>query len=218
VSLHGTDGFGIGHVTDAEVRNGTSILLTGTDTDALETVFYRLLAPADDERSIVLATERDGRSVKRAVDRVERGLGDRTTVLTCEGPDRGDGVTTIDDVSDLTKTGMEFSTLVANAQQEADRFRAGIYLCSSVCARVDDTRSVYRFLNSNFLTELRRGDGIGVCALDTAADVGANVGSIVAGLETSFGARIDVAESTRSAITLDVEGLGDADGPVDVER
>lgn len=200
-----------------EIDSGTSILLTGEDTAALESIFYRLLATETDERAVVLATDSDGRNVKRSFDGIDRGLGDRSTVLTSEGTDREEDVTTIDDLGDLTSTGMEFSTLVASAQQETDRFRAGIFLCSSLCAEVEDTRSVYRFLNSNFLTELRRGDGIGVCAIDTSADIGADVNSIVAGLETSFSGRIDILDSEGRTAAIEITGLDDLDGVHEID-
>jgi hypothetical protein len=199
--------FGIDHLTDAEIESGTSILLTGEDTDAIESVFYRLLAAEDNERSIVLATDDDGRSVTRAFDGIESGLSDRVEILTCDGPSHSDAVTAIEDLTDLTATGMTFSTVVANAQQETPRFRAGIFLASSICGAVDDTRSVYRFLNSNFLTELRRGDGLGVCAIDTGADIGSSTSSIVTGLETSFTGRIDIADSGLTGTTLETSGI-----------
>jgi len=174
------------------------------------------VATREAESGVVLSTDRSGRSVKRALDGVERGAGDRTTVLRAAGAARGDGVETVSDLTDLTGTGMQLSTTLAEAQQEAPRFRSGIYLCSSICREIEDTRSVFRFLNSNFLTDLRRGDGIGVRALDTSADIGSDADSIAAGLETSFTGRIDVTDVDGRTATLEISGLGDADGTVDV--
>jgi hypothetical protein len=198
------------------IESGASILLTGEDPDALEAIFNRLVATRENESGVVLSTDADGRSIKRALDGIARGAGDRSTVLTAAGSGRGDGIETVSDIADLTGTGMQLSTELAEARQEAARFRTGIYLCTSICAEIEDTRSVYRFLNSNFLTDLRRGDGIGVCALDTTAEVGSDVSSIAAGLETSFTGRIDIVESDGRTATLEVSGLGDADGTVDV--
>lgn len=190
--------------------SGTSILLTGDDEDALRSVFFRLVAPDVDERSVVLATNDDGRTVRRVLDRTARGSGDRLSVLAGRGPD-GDGVRAVEDLGDLTKLGMEFTSLLATAQTESQRFRSGILLCSRLCEEVDDMRSVYRLLNTNFLSDLRRGDGIGVCALDTSADVGANMRSIVAGMSTSFTARIDVEVTGPNEAALAVSGLDDVD-------
>jgi hypothetical protein len=198
------------------IESGSSILLTGDDTDTLETIFSRLVATREAESGVVLSTDTTGRSVKRALDGVERGAGDRTTVLTAADPGRGDDIEAVSDLADLTGTGMQLSTTLAEAQQDAPRFRSGIYLCSSICREIEDTRSVFRFLNSNFLTDLRRGDGIGVCALDTSAEIGSDVNSIAAGLETSFTGRIDVTAVDGDTATLEISGLGDADGTVDV--
>lgn len=217
MSRTAADGFDVEHLFDGTIESGSSILLTGDDTAEVEAVFYRLLAAADNERSIVLATDDDGRSVTRAFNGIDRGLGDRVEILTCEGPARADSVTAIEDMSDLTAAGMSFSTVVADAQQETDRFRAGIFLASSICGAVDDTRSVYRFLNSNFLTELRRGDGLGVCAIDTSADIGSSTSSMIAGLETSFTGRIDIADSGITGTTLEISGLDGVPDTVEVD-
>ena len=91
-----------------------------------------------------------------------------------------------------------------------------MFLCSSLCAAADDTRSVYRFLNSNFLSHLRRNEAVGICAIDTSADIGANVDSVVSGMETSFGARIDIVESGPGGTTVAVSGLPSVDGEVEL--
>jgi hypothetical protein len=194
------------------IESGTTLLLTGDDSDALESVFYRLVAGHDDERSIVLATDCSGRDVVRGLDGAERGAGDRSHVLTCEADDRADDVRTVSDLTDLTGLGMEFSTEVAEAQQDSERFRAGILLCSTILDEVEDTRSVYRFLNSNFLNHFRRGEAIGVCAVDTSKEFGSNTESTISGLETSFSGRIDITDASRREATVDVSGLDGDDG------
>jgi len=198
------------------IDSGTSILLTGDDADALQAVFSQLVAADDDERSIVLSTGSGGRAVQRDLNSARTGAGNRASVLTCEGPASGDDIQSVDDISDLTRLGMDFSTLVASAQQHSDRFRSGIMLCSTIAGEVDDTRSLYRFLNSNFLTELRRGDGIGVCALDTSADIGADMNSTISGLQTSFTAHVEVEKTAPGRATLTIDGL-DGEGTVDVD-
>jgi len=211
-----TDGFDVGSLSLSPIDSGTSILLTGDDTRALKTVFAKLVAAEDDERSIVLATDAGGRSIQRDLDDARPGAGSRASVLTCEGPATGDDIQSVDDISDLTRLGMDFSTLVASAQQHSDHFRSGIMLCSTIASEVEDTRSLYRFLNSNFLTELRRGDGIGVCALDTSADIGADMDSTISGLQTSFAAHIEVEKTSPGQATLTIDGL-DGEGTVDVD-
>ena len=210
-----TEGFDVGSLSLSPIESGTSILLTGEDSDALQSVFSQIVAADDDERSIVLSTASGGRAVQRDLNSARTGAGNRSSVLTCEGPASGDDIQSVDDISDLTRLGMDFSTLVASAQQHSDRFRAGIMLCSTIASEVDDTRSLYRFLNSNFLTELRRGDGIGVCALDTSADIGADMGSTIKGLQTSFKAHVEVEKTGPGKATLTIDGL-DGTETVDV--
>lgn len=214
MSLASDDTFSASDLSLGSIESGTSILLTGDDTRALKTVFAELVAAADDERSIVLATDDGGRSIQRALDDARSGAGSRASVLTCEGGGIGDDIQSVDDISDLTRLGMDFSTLVASAQQHSDRFRSGIMLCSTIAGEVEDTRSLYRFLNSNFLSELRRGEGIGVCALDTSADIGADMDSTISGLQTSFSAHIDVEKTAPGQATLTIDGL---DGEETVE-
>lgn len=191
------------------IEDGTSILLTGDDSDLLETVFYRLLSASDGESSLVLATDSDGRAVNRALDGVSDGASDRSTVLTCEGPASKSNVKSIDDITDLTGIGMQFSSLIAESQQDDLPVRTGILLCSSICSAVDDTRSVFRFLNSNLLSQIRRNEAIGICALDTSANIGGDMSSIMAGMETSFTGRIEVEASGPGEATLQLIGLGD---------
>jgi len=216
MSLSGSQTFGVDSLALSDLPGNTSILLTGDDSAALEAIFYRLVAAPDSEQSIVLATDSDGRSTQRALKKALRGAADRASVLSCEGAARGEDVTSVEDMSDLTRLGMDFSGAFAEAQQDPDPVRAGILLCSTIMGEVDDTRSVYRFLNSNFLSQLRRGNALGVCAIDTSADIGTDVNSTIAGLETSFGARIHVESTGRKQATLEISGLSNHDGTVDV--
>jgi hypothetical protein len=212
MSLAADDDFGFSDAGLDPVADGTSILLTGSDVDALESVFYQLVAGRGDEHSVVLATDRSGRDVTRGLDGVERGAGDRARVLAAEGRDGHDGVTAVSDLTDLTGLGMQLSTEVAETAAAGGRTRAGILLCSSILDAADDTTSVYRFLNSNFLNHVRREDAIGVRAVDTSVDFGSGASSTVKGMETSFSGRVHVEDASAGEATVTVSGLGDADG------
>ncbi|NGM68256.1 hypothetical protein G6M89_04400 [Natronolimnobius sp. AArcel1] len=216
MSLSNSHTFGVESMPIDGLESGTSILLTGDDHKALKTVFARLVAAEEDEHSVVLATDQRGHAARRGLDAVKTGAGSRTSVLAAEGRGNGDELQVVDTLSDLTAVGMELSTMVATAQQSVDRFRTGIVFCSTLCDEVEDARSVYRFLNSNFLTELRRGDGIGVCAFDTSADLETDIDSMLAGMETSFTGRIDIESVTRSTATLQTTGLSGIDSSLDV--
>ncbi|ACV12731.1 conserved hypothetical protein [Halorhabdus utahensis DSM 12940] len=210
------DAFETAQLPIDDIESGQSILLVGDDTTALKTVFARLVAADADERSVVLATNAGGRSIQRLLDDARDGAGSRASILTAEGPGRGADVSTIDDLKDITQVGMQFSNLVGTSQQSTARFRSGIFLCSTIVSELDDTRSVYRFLNSNFLTELRRGDGIGVVAIDRSAELETDVDSMVTGMETSFNIRIDVEQTGPQTATLHLSGVPGSKGPVDI--
>ena len=211
-----SDGFTTSQLPIDKIENGCSILLTGKNTNILKTVFSRLVAADEDERSIVLATNAGGRAIQRTLNDARDGAGSRSSILTAQGPTHGDDVSGIDDIGDLTQVGMQFSDLVATSQQSTARFRSGIFLCSTIAGAVDDTRSMFRFLNSNFLTDLRRGDGVGVVAIDRSADINTNVDSMIKGMETSFNARIEVEKTGRNQTTLHLSGISENDKTVDI--
>ncbi|WP_267162332.1 DUF7504 family protein [Halovenus salina] len=208
MSLSDAPGFTTDMLPNEELESGTSILLTGGDTDTLKRVFASLVAAEDDEYSVVLATNSGGRAFRQTLDSVKRGAGQNAAILTCEGPARGDDVTVIDELSDLTTLGMEFSNLISQVNQTSDGFRSGIFLCSTLVGEVEDTRSVYRFLNTTFLTDLRRNDGLGVCAVDTSASLDTDIDSMLTGLETSMSARIDIESSDGDDVELTLSGFG----------
>lgn len=208
MSVSDVSGFTVDLLPDEEVASGTSILLTGEDTDTLKRVFALLVAAEESEYSVVLATNSGGPAFRRTLDSVKSGAGNKAAVLTCEGPGRDDDITVIDELGDLTTLGMEFSNLVSQVNQTSDSFRSGIFLCSTLVGEVEDTRSVYRFLNTTFLTDLRRNDGLGVCAVDTSATVDTDIDSMLAGLETSMSARIDVEAGSGDEVTLTLTGFG----------
>jgi hypothetical protein len=214
MSVTGEERFSVESLPIAGVESGQSILLTGDDSDALKTVFARLLAAPEDEHSIILTTNQGGRPLRRELDQARANSGTNSSILACEGPARGDNITRVEDISDLTTLGMQFSNLVASAQGSGGRFRSGIFLCSSICSEVDDTRSVYRFLNTTFMTDLRRGDGIGVCAVDTSATLDTDVESMISGMETSLSARIHVEQTDSGDTELTFTGFDQIDGTV----
>ncbi len=192
LSEDSTDGFATPELPFGPVPEGTSLLLTGDDTGAIEAVFYHLVSARENERSLILATETNGRTVNRELDRVAYGASNRSTVLTCSGPAAADNVETIDDISDLTGVGMQFSALVTESGTMASAQRAGILLCSSICREVDDISSVFRFLNANFLAHLRRDGILGVCAVDTSARLDGDIEGVVDTMSAAFTAHVAV--------------------------
>jgi len=188
------------------IPEGTSILLTGDDTDAIETVFYHLVAAGENERSLILATETNGRTVNRELDRIDYGVSNRSTILTCRGAATDSNITTVDDIADLTGVGMQFSALVAESGTMAASQRAGILLCSSICQEVEEIQSVFQFLNANFLSHLRRDGIMGVCAVDTSADVGGEIDGLVETMAGAFSAHISVESMDSEELCLHLDG------------
>lgn len=188
---------------------GTSVLLTGDETAAIEAVFYHLVGAREDERSLILATETNGRAVNRELDRIEYGISNRSTVLTCSGAADAENVSTVDDIGDLAGVGMQFSALVTESGTMASAQRAGVLLCSSICREVDDIQSVFRFLNANFLTHLRRDGVMGVCAVDTSTAIDGGIDGIVDSMAGAFSAHIAVETTDTGELLLDVSGLDD---------
>jgi hypothetical protein len=188
------------------VEDGSSILLTGADRDALESLFFAMMSPGPDEQPLVVTTEHRASEIGRHFD------GDEV-VITTEGHARGDNVTVVDDAADLTTLGMELS---ARFQEFADvPVRAGIFHTSQLCGEAGDTRSVYRFLNSNLMTHLRRQSGVGIGAIHTDSDIGTDVDSMIRGMETSFTGRVHIEDASYAEASVSVEGLG-TDGEFDV--
>mgnify|MGYP007047132591 CR=1 FL=1 len=199
--------FDVPELSIGSIPEGTSILLTGDDTAAIEAVFYHLVSAREDERSLVLATETNGRTVNRGLDRVEYGASNRSTVLTCSGAGTESNVTTVDDIGDLTGVGMQFSALVTESGTMAASQRAGILLCSSICRAVDDIQSVFRFLNANFLTHLRRDGIMGICAVDTSAPIGGSIDGMIDSMAAAFSAHIAVETTDTNELRLHLSGF-----------
>lgn len=206
---HGFD-FGIEGL--APVDDGSSILVTGTDLESLETLFYRLVSPTGDEHPLVLSTVHDARTIQR---NLETSVGVEPTIVTSEGRSHEDSVSVVDDPGNLTELGMELSARFQ--EHPTTPVRAGLFHTTDLCREADDTRSVYRFLNSNLLTNLRRQSAIGVAAIHTDSDLMADVDSIVSGMETSFTGRIHVDTASHRDVDVTIDGLStDGEFTIDI--
>jgi hypothetical protein len=187
------------------IEDGETILLTGDDMDALESVFFALLQPEGEEVPLVVSTTHRPGAISREFD--------DATIITAAGSSYGDDVTVVEDHADLTTLGMELS---ARFGELADvPVRAGIFHTTDLTGEADDTRSVYRFLNSNLLTHIRRQSAMGVAALHTGADSSTSIDSMVRGMETSFTGRINIESADHDSATVSVSGFG-SDGEFDI--
>lgn len=196
---------------------GASILLTGEDANALESVFYRLVTAREDERSLILATETSGRTVTRELDRIAYGASNRATVLTCEGAADASNVEAVGDIANLTSVGMQFSALVTESGTVAAPQRAGVLFRSDICRRVTDMRSVFRFLNANFLTHLRRTEIMGVCGIDTSGTLDSDFTGVVESMQAAFSVYLRVEATDDETITIHITGPDRTDETVDMK-
>ncbi|MFB6175596.1 MAG: hypothetical protein ABEI99_00330 [Halobaculum sp.] len=207
MSVRASEPFDVVSLPIEELDSGSSVLVSGSDVDALASVFARLVAPTSREHSIVVGT--DGvDEVVRTTDRLGGRAADDLTVLTesGSGPRRAGTIKSVDSISDLTQLGMSLSESVSDVNQAAGRFRSGVFLCSDICEAVNDIRSVYQFLNTRFLSDLRRHEAVGACAVDTDADVRTDMDSVVSSMASSFDFHLEIRNAGRREVTLSVSG------------
>lgn len=213
MSLQTADPFALSEFPVEQIDSGTSMLLTGDDSEVLAETFARIVAPdgGEDEQTVLLGTT-DVDTVVREMKSTRRHSGGRTHVIT-ESEQRVPRVSvesTVDDIGDMTQLGMQTSDAVGEITADGDRFRAGIFLCSDMCRSVDDIRSVYRFLNTSFLSELRRNTAVGACAVETDAGIETDVDSMIRSMSSSFDAHLRLTDAGLRSATFDVDGLPSA--------
>lgn len=194
------------------VAGGSSIVLTGDDEETLETVFYKLVSPDEDEQSVLLSTCRTASAIKRGLDdNSEYPLG----IVTNEGRETGDHVTVVDDPENLTELGLHLSEQLQGLSDVPRRI--GVLHATDQFAATDDIRSVYRFLNTNLKTPVRRQSALGVVGVHTDAEVETDISSVITGMETSYSGRVHVEDASAREATVTVTGLDGADGTHTVE-
>jgi len=155
------------------VPAGTNLLVTGPALGGLRQLLLQLLAGPPDE-GVLLVTADVGAT--EAVDDFEAIGGDadpsRMCLIDCaQESDEAEseqvhGVAT---PADLTGIGMSFSQLYEQLYASGTvRVRTGLYTLGPLLVYADDVRPVYRFLHT-VTGRIRAVDGLGVCAVDPAA-------------------------------------------------
>lgn len=193
---------------------GVSILLTGNDTDALRRVFYHLITARADERSLVLATGMGGTTVNRALDSVKSGASTRSTVITCGESPTQSTIDTVEENTDLSNAGMQFSALVTESGTVSKPQRAGLFINSNIYRDVINKQSVSRFVHTNFLAHLRRTRILGVCGIDISD---ASRTDVVENMAEGFSVHLQVEGGNRQAIKIYITGPDRNDETVSVE-
>lgn len=209
MSLRNRTSFSLSEFPIDTIDSGQSVLITGNDSELLATTIARIIAPDPEsgEQTLLLGTT-DVDTVAREMGQTRRNSKQSTHVIT-EPDQRVPNVSTetdVDDIGDMTALGMQVSDAMGDMQMDTDQFRLGIFLCSDMCRSVDDIRSVYRFLNTSFLSELRRNDAIGACAVETEAGLQTDMESMISSMSSSFDIHLELQHASRREATYEVSG------------
>mgnify|MGYP000424436083 FL=1 len=155
------------------VPPGTNVLVTGPSLGGLRQLLLRLLSGSAEEGALIVTADV---SASEAVTDFEAVAGtvdpSRTCLIDCAQESDGtesDRIHGVATPGDLTGIGMAFSTLYEQLYASGiTRVRTGLYTLGPLLVYADDVRPVYRFLHT-VTGRIRAADGLGVCAVDPAA-------------------------------------------------
>jgi len=155
------------------VPEGTNLLVTGPSLGGLRQLLMRLLSGSAEEGSLIVTADV---SANEAVADFEAVAGtvdpSRTCLIDCAQESDGgesDRIHGVATPGDLTGIGMAFSTLYEQLYASGiTRVRTGLYTLGPLLVYADDVRPVYRFLHT-VTGRIRSADGLGLCAVDPAA-------------------------------------------------
>ncbi len=164
-----TDGYSFSGLPLADIRPGTSLLVTGPAHEGSRDLAVRLLAGPAGEAAIVVTTNQ--RAARIADDCRRLGVAtspDTTAILDCVGTD-GTGVDAqvyqVSGPSDLTGIGMRYSDVHAGfAEDGYERIRTGLFSLSTLLS-FSDLRTVSRFVHT-LVGRIDSVDGLGVLLID----------------------------------------------------
>jgi hypothetical protein len=190
------------------VEPGTNILIAGPSLGGTRELLMRTLLGDPSEGTIVIAADANASKTLSVYEQVG-GSPDpaRMRVIDCTG--RSDdldhpSVRTLSSPGDLTGIGINFSRGYENLYAEGyDRVRTGIYTLSPLLMYADDLRPIYRFLHT-FAGRIQSMDGLGVCAIDPAAQDERTCSSVA----QAFNGRIDLREGADGP-EIKISGLPD---------
>ncbi|PSP95964.1 hypothetical protein BRC91_00175 [Halobacteriales archaeon QS_4_62_28] len=155
------------------VSEGTNILVTGPSLGGLRQLLLGLLAGPSEEGILLVAADvsateavGDFKAIGGNVDPSRMCLIDCAQDSSESESEQIHGVAT---PADLTGIGMSFSQLYEQLHASGTaRVRTGLYTLGPLLMYADDIRPVYRFLHT-VTGRIQSVDGLGVCAVDPAA-------------------------------------------------
>lgn len=164
-----SDGYGFEGLPLADIRPGTSVLVTGPTHQGSRDLALRMLGGLPGEAAIIITTNQ--RASRIADDCRRLGVEtdpDRTTIVDCVGTDDQPvpaRVLPVSGPSDLTGIGMRFSDIHAEFGQTGyDRVRTGLISLSTLLS-FSDLRTVSRFVHT-LVGRIDSVDGLGVLFID----------------------------------------------------
>lgn len=164
-----TDGYSFPGLPLADIRPGTSLLVTGPIHEGSRDLAVRLLAGTPDEAAVVVTTNQRATRMVEDCHRMGVHTGpERTAVLDCVGTD-GTSVNAqvhqVSGPSDLTGIGMRYSDVHAGFVEDGyQRVRTGLFSLSTLLS-FSDLRTVSRFVHT-LVGRIDSVDGLGVLLID----------------------------------------------------
>jgi hypothetical protein len=162
-------GFGFEGLPLAEIRPGTSVLVTGPTHEGSRDLALRMLRGPPEEAAILITTNQ--RASRVADDCRRLGIEidtERTAILDCVGTDEQRvpaRVLPVSGPSDLTGIGMRFSDVqVEFGRTGHERVRTGLLSVSTLLS-FSDLRTVSRFVHT-LVGRIDSVDGLGVLFID----------------------------------------------------
>jgi hypothetical protein len=187
---------------------GTNLLVTGPSLGGLRQLSLRLLVGPPEE-GVLLVTADVSASEAVGDFREIGGDADPSRMCLIDCVQEGDGTESeqVHDVTtpaDLTGIGMSFSSLYEQLYDGGTtRVRTGLYTLGPLLVYAEDERPVFRFLHT-VTGRIKTADGLGVCAVDPAAQDERTIGSVA----QAFDGRVELRERAGSH-QLRIRGLPD---------
>jgi len=188
------------------VAAGTSLLVTGPSLGGLRQLTLRLLAGRADEGVLIVTADVSAREAVSDFEAIG-GAADpnRTCLIDCAQESDGtdsDRVRGVATPADLTGIGMSFSSLYEQLYASGTtRVRTGLYTLGPLLVYAEDVRPVYRFLHT-VTGRIRAADGLGICAVDPAAQDERTIQSVA----QAFDGKVELREGDESH-EIRVQGL-----------
>lgn len=167
-----TDAYRFERLPLADVREGTTVLVTGPRHDGARELGLGMLAGSPGEGAIVVTTNQRASRIADDCARIGIELADdRSAILDCVGDEDADvpaRVLPVSGPADLTGIGMRFSDVYVDFKGGGiERVRTGLFSLSTLLS-FGDLRTVSRFVHT-LVGRIDGVDGLGVFRIDPAS-------------------------------------------------